>query len=95
LYLPLSYLEIIPVLNPSIFQLRCREVTDQIVELIGCERSSVNKGQRNRRVFVLTNILKAVVARVPLRRRSEGPLQAMIFDSVFIRFVVSKFTFRF
>src|SRR5882757_15049 len=80
-------LEIIPVLNkidlPSAMP---EEVTDQIVELIGCDRSAVIRASAKEGIGI-EDILKAVVARVPAPKGDpKAPLQAMIFDSVFNSF---------
>ena len=88
LYLALDHnLEIIPVLNkidlPSAMP---EEVTDQIVDLIGCDRSAVIKASAKEGIGI-EEILKAVVARVPAPKGDpKAPLQAMIFDSVFNSF---------
>ncbi|NOT76122.1 MAG: elongation factor 4 [Cyclobacteriaceae bacterium] len=88
LYLALDHdLEIIPVLNkidlPSAMP---EEVTDQIVELIGCDRNTVIKASAKEGVGI-EDILKAVVRRVPPPKGDpNAPLQAMIFDSVFNSF---------
>ncbi len=88
LYLALDHnLEIIPVLNKiDLPAAMPEEVTDQIVDLIGCERSSVIKASAKEGIGI-EDILKAVVARVPAPKGDpKAPLQAMIFDSVFNSF---------
>lgn len=88
LYLALDHnLEIIPVLNKiDLPAAMPEEVTDQIVELIGCDRSAVIKASAKEGVGI-EDILKAVVARVPAPKGDpNAPLQAMIFDSVFNSF---------
>ncbi len=96
LYLALDHnLEIIPVLNkidlPSAMP---EEVTDQIVELIGCDRSTVIKASAKEGIGI-EDILKAVVARVPQPKGDpKAPLQAMIFDSVFNSFRGIEVYFR-
>ncbi len=88
LYLALEHdLEIIPVLNkidlPSAMP---EEVTDQIVELIGCKpedviHASAKEGRG------IEEILSAVVNRIKAPVGDpDAPLQAMIFDSVFNSF---------
>jgi len=74
-----------PGLNKIDLQLRCPEEKSlPDVELDGCEQeSSVIKASAEKRRIGIEDILKAVVARVPARREIRGPLQAMIFDSVF------------
>ncbi|MEJ0056366.1 MAG: translation elongation factor 4, partial [Bacteroidota bacterium] len=96
LYLALDHnLEIIPVLNkidlPSAMP---EEVTDQIVELIGCDRSTVIHASAKEGIGI-ENILKAVVSRVPQPKGDpKAPLQAMIFDSVFNSFRGIEVYFR-
>ncbi len=96
LYLALEHnLEIIPVLNkidlPSAMP---EEVTDQIVELIGCERESVIRASAKEGIGI-ENILKAVISRVPAPKGDpKAPLQAMIFDSVFNSFRGIEVYFR-
>ena len=88
LYLALDHnLEIIPVLNKiDLPAAMPEEVTDQIVDLIGCERSSVIRASAKEGIGI-GDILKAVVARVPAPKGDpKAPLQAMIFDSVFNSF---------
>jgi GTP-binding protein LepA len=88
LYLALEHnLEIIPVLNkidlPSAMP---EEVTDQIVELIGCLREDVIHASAKEGIGI-ADILRAVVKKVPAPKGDpKGPLQAMIFDSVFNSF---------
>src|SRR3954469_10485989 len=81
LYLALDHnLEIIPVMNKIVLPAAMpEEVTDQIVELIGCERNAVIKASAKEGVGI-EEILKAVVARVPAPKGDpKAPLQAMIF----------------
>ena len=88
LYLALDHnLEIIPVLNKiDLPAAMPDEVTDQIVELIGCDRSTVIRASAKEGIGI-EDILKAVVARVPAPKGDpNAPLQAMIFDSVFNSF---------
>ncbi len=88
LYLALDHnLEIIPVLNKiDLPAAMPEEVTDQIVDLIGCSRESVIRASAKEGVGI-EEILKAVVARVPAPKGDpNAPLQAMIFDSVFNSF---------
>ena len=85
LYLALdSDLEIIPILNkmdlPSAMP---DEVSDQIVDLIGCSPDDVIPASGKTGLGV-EEILRAVVERVPAPKGDpDAPLQAMIFDSVF------------
>ena len=62
------------------------EVTDQIVDLIGCEPEDVIAASGKSGLGV-DNILKAIINRVPAPKGDpEAPLQALIFDSVFNQF---------
>jgi GTP-binding protein LepA len=88
LYLALDHnLEIIPVLNKiDLPAAMPDEVTDQIVDLIGCDRSTVIRASAKEGIGI-EEILKAVVSRVPAPKGDpKAPLQAMIFDSVFNSF---------
>ena len=96
LYLALDHnLEIIPVLNKiDLPAAMPEEVTDQIVELIGCDRSTVIRASAKEGVGI-EDILRAVVHRVPAPKGDpKAPLQAMIFDSVFNSFRGIEVIFR-
>jgi GTP-binding protein LepA len=88
LYLAIEHdLEIIPVLNkmdlPSAMP---EEVSDQIIELIGCKPEEIIPASGKTGLGV-NDILKAVIDRIPAPKGDENaPLQAMIFDSVFNSF---------
>lgn len=88
LYMAIEHdLEIIPVINkidmPSAMP---EEVEDEIVELIGCDRSDIIRASGKTGEGV-SDILDAVVQRVPHPVGDEkAPLQALIFDSVFNSF---------
>jgi GTP-binding protein LepA len=85
LYLALEHnLTIIPILNKmDLPGAMPEEVTDQIVELIGCDPSEVIQASGKTGLGVL-DILTAVIDRVSAPQGDENaPLQAMIFDSVF------------
>ncbi len=85
LYLALEHdLEIIPILNKmDLPGAMPEEVTDQIVDLIGCDPSEVIPASGKTGLGV-DAILKAVIERIPAPTGDEkAPLQAMIFDSVF------------
>ncbi len=85
LYLALEHdLEIIPVLNKiDLPGAMVEEVSDQIIDLIGCEKESIIHASAKEGIGV-TEILEAIVSRVPAPVGDpEEPLQAMIFDSVF------------
>ena len=88
LYLALEHdLEIIPILNKmDLPGAMPEEVTDQIVELIGCDPSDVIPASGKTGLGV-NDILKAIIERIPAPKGDENaPLQAMIFDSVFNSF---------
>lgn len=85
LYLALEHdLEIIPILNKMDLPSADPEgVTDQIVELIGCDPSDVipASGKTGQGVDA---ILEAIISRIPHPKGdADAPLQAMVFDSVF------------
>ena len=85
LYLALEHdLEIIPILNKMDLPSADPEgVTDQIVDLIGCDPSDVipASGKTGQGV---DEILEAIISRIPCPKGDlEAPLQAMVFDSVF------------
>ncbi len=88
LYMAIDHdLEIIPVINkidmPSAMP---EEVEDEIIELIGCERSDILRAS-GKTGQGIEEILKAVVERVPHPvGDTDAPLQALIFDSVFNSF---------
>ncbi len=85
LYLALEHdLEIIPVLNKiDLPGAMPEEVSDQIIDLIGCEKESIIHASAKEGIGV-TDILEAIVDRVPSPKGDPNePLQAMIFDSVF------------
>jgi GTP-binding protein LepA len=85
LYLALEHdLEIIPVLNKmDLESAMAEEVTDQIIELIGCKAEDVIPASGKTGLGV-DEILRAVIERVPAPKGDPtAPLQAMIFDSVF------------
>ena len=88
LYLALEHdLEIIPILNKmDLPGAMPEEVTDQIVELIGCDPSDVIPASGKTGLGV-DDILRAIIERIPAPKGDENePLQAMIFDSVFNSF---------
>jgi len=85
LYLALEHdLEIIPILNKmDLPGAMPEEVTDQIVELIGCDPSDVIPASGKTGLGV-DKIMDAIINRVPPPKGDENaPLEAMIFDSVF------------
>ncbi len=88
LYLALEQdLEIIPVLNKmDLASANPEEVTDQIVDLIGCDAEDVIHAS-GKTGFGADKILEAIVKRVPAPQGNpDEPLQAMVFDSVFNSF---------
>jgi len=59
------------------------EVTDQVIDLIGCKREDIllASGKTGQGV---EEILEAIIARIPAPKGDDNaPLQALIFDSVF------------
>ncbi len=85
LYLALEHdLEIIPILNKmDLPGAMPEEVSDQIIELIGCDMDDIIPASGKTGLGV-DKILEAVINRIPAPKGDENaPLQAMIFDSVF------------
>jgi len=85
LYLALEHdLEIIPVLNKiDLPGANPEEVTDQIVDLLGCAPEEVIPASGKTGIGV-PDILRAIVERIPAPTGDpEAPLQALIFDSVY------------
>lgn len=85
LYLALENdLEIIPILNKmDLDSAQPEEVTDQIVDLIGCDPSDVIAAS-GKSGLGIQEILKAIIERIPAPVGDpNASLQAMIFDSVF------------
>lgn len=85
LYMAIEHdLEIIPVLNKcDMVNSMPEEVEDEIIELLGCKREEIIRasGKTGQGVDA---ILRAVCERIPHPKGNpEGPLQALIFDSVF------------
>ena len=77
-------LEIIPVLNKcDLDSANPEEVSDQIVELLGCDPDDIIRASGKTGMGV-EEILRAIIERVPAPKGDpEAPLQALIFDSVF------------
>ena len=80
-------LEIIPILNKmDLPGAMPEEVTDQIIDLIGCSKEEIIPASGKTGLGV-DNILEAIISKVPSPEGSESePLEAMIFDSVFNSF---------
>jgi len=96
LYLALEHdLEIIPVMNKiDLPHAMPEEVTDEIVELVGCRREDVLRASAKEGKGI-AEILEAVVKRIkPPKGDPKAPLQAMIFDSVFNSFRGIEVYFR-
>lgn len=88
LYLAIDHdLEIIPVLNKvDMESAMIEEVSDQIIDLIGCEPEDIIKASGKTGLGVPA-LLEAIVERIPAPKGDpEAPLQALIFDSVFNSF---------
>ena len=85
LYLALECdLEIIPVLNKvDLPSANPEEVTDDIVDLLGCDASEVIPASAKTGIGI-TDILEAIIKRVPAPKGDpNAPLRALIFDSVY------------
>jgi len=96
LYLALEHdLTIIPVLNKiDLPAAMPDEVTDQVVDLIGCQREDVILASAKEGIGIEA-ILQAAVKRIsPPKGDPNAPLQAMIFDSVFNSFRGIEVYFR-
>ena len=88
LYLALENdLEIIPILNKvDLPSANVEEVTDDIVDLLGCKPEEVIHAS-GKTGFGVDNILAAVIERIPAPKGDvNAPLQALIFDSVYNTF---------
>ncbi|MGB0836739.1 MAG: translation elongation factor 4 [Flavobacteriaceae bacterium] len=85
LYLALENdLEIIPVLNKvDLPSANPEEVTDDIVDLLGCDPEDVIHAS-GKTGFGVDKILEAILERIPAPKGNpEAPLKALIFDSVY------------
>ncbi len=80
-------LEIIPVINKiDMDGAMIEEVTDQIVDLIGCKAEDIILASGKTGIGI-ENILDAVIKRIPAPKGDKNaPLQALVFDSVFNQF---------
>ena len=88
LYMAIEHdLEIIPVVNKCYLPTSMpEEVSDEIVELLGCKEEEIihASGKTGQGV---EDILRAVIERIPAPQGDpDAPLQALIFDSVFNSF---------
>ncbi|WP_440880012.1 translation elongation factor 4 [Tenacibaculum sp. C7A-26P2] len=85
LYLALENdLEIIPVLNKvDLPSANPEEVTDDIVDLLGCDSEDVIPAS-GKTGFGVDKILEAIISRIPAPSGNpDAPLKALIFDSVY------------
>ncbi|MEM1325651.1 MAG: translation elongation factor 4 [Bacteroidota bacterium] len=85
LYLAIDHdLEIIPILNKvDMDSAMIEEVSDQIIDLIGCDQEEILLASGKTGLGV-PEILSAIVDRIPEPKGDpEAPLQALIFDSMF------------
>jgi GTP-binding protein LepA len=85
LYLALENdLEIIPVLNKvDLPSANPEEVTDDIVNLLGCSPDEVIHAS-GKTGFGIEDVLAAIIERIPAPKGDpEAPLQALVFDSVY------------
>lgn len=85
LYMALEQdLEIIPVINKiDLDSAHPDEVEDEIVELLGCDRSEIIRASAKTGEGI-DDIFKAIVSRIPAPKGNpKAPLQALIFDSVY------------
>jgi len=88
LYLALeNNLEIIPIINKiDMDGAMIPEVTDQIIDLIGCKQEEILLASGKSGIGI-DEILNAIVHKIPSPKGDENaPLQALIFDSVFNSF---------
>ena len=96
LYLALENdLEIIPALNKiDLPSAKPEEVSDDIVDLLGCKESDIIKASAKTGEGV-SDILKAIVEKVPPPKQSiDNNLRALIFDSVYNPFRGIEIYFR-
>ncbi len=85
LYLALEHdLEIIPILNKvDLPSAKPEEVTDDIVDLLGCRPEEVIPASAKTGLGI-DEILHAIIERIPPPKGDpKAPLQALVFDSVF------------
>ena len=77
-------LALIPVINKiDLPSARIEEVTDQLVELIGCNRDEVVLTSAKSGAGI-EEIFESIINRIPAPKNNDGePLRALIFDSVY------------
>ncbi|NLA62629.1 MAG: elongation factor 4, partial [Bacteroidales bacterium] len=77
-------LEIIPIVNKiDLDSAMPEEVEDQIIDLLGCDRSEIIRAS-GKTGQGMQEIIDAIIDRVPMPTGDpDAPLQALIFDSVF------------
>ncbi len=88
LYLAIDHnLTIIPILNKiDMDSAMIDQVSDQIIDLIGCDKEDIIQASGKTGQGV-QDIMTAIVEKIPAPKGDEkGPLQALIFDSVFNSF---------
>jgi GTP-binding protein LepA len=88
LYMAIDHnLEIIPVLNKMDMPAAMpEEVKDQVVDLVGCKREDILEASGKTGMGV-DQILDQIVERIPAPTgKTDAPLQALIFDSIFNSF---------
>ena len=88
-------LEIIPVLNKiDLPSAKPEEVSDDIVDLLGCKEDEIIKASAKTGEGIL-EILSAIIERVPSPKKSlDNDLKALIFDSVYNPFRGIEIYFR-
>jgi GTP-binding protein LepA len=77
-------LEIIPILNKmDLPNAMPEDVSDQIVELLGCDHADIIEAS-GKTGYGVDKIFDAIIAKIPPPKGDpDAPLQALIFDSVF------------
>ena len=88
LYLAIEHnLEIIPILNKiDMDNAMIDEVSDQIIDLIGCDKEDIVLASGKTGAGV-PDLMKAIVERIPAPKGDpKAPLQALVFDSVYNSF---------
>lgn len=88
LYLAIDHnLEIIPILNKvDMESAMVDEMSDQIIDLIGCKKEDIVLASGKTGLGV-QDIMNAIISRIPAPKGDpDGPLQALIFDSMFNSF---------